>query len=180
MPPKIRLKDVKGARKISLVLLALCALSAIAAFAATIGRETGGLPPASLLLSLSAGCCLILAFVHTWRSTWKFLILLTVSALAFVAFVILHNVFYALWRMSEQIVILHQVLEVLHVGCFLVAIFVCPPAFLVGAGEGAITCFRSALSQATTGRKAAFLAAAICCTALIAGFFAFVAARVIE
>ncbi|HUT31389.1 MAG TPA: hypothetical protein VMX13_16465 [Sedimentisphaerales bacterium] len=180
MPPWIGLKYMKRAGRISLLFLALCGLSAIAAFVTAIGREAGGLPPASMLLCLSAGSCLILAFVHTWRRAWKFLVLLAVSAAAFGGFVILHNVFYALWRMSEQIAVLHQVLEVLHVGCFLVAIFVCPPAFLVGAGGGAIACFGSAFSQVGTGRKAAFIMAAICCIALIVGFFAFMAARVIN
>jgi hypothetical protein len=174
------LKDMKRGRMISLLLLAVSGLSVIAAFVTAIGREAGGLSAASLLLCLSAGCCPILAFVHTWRRARKFMVLLAVSTAGFVGFVIMHNVFYALWRMSDQIVVLHQVLEVLHVGCFLIAIFVCPAGFLVGAGGGAIMCFRTGLSEAKGGRRAAFIMAGICCIALIVGFFAFIAARVID
>ncbi|HUW20288.1 MAG TPA: hypothetical protein VMW16_13400 [Sedimentisphaerales bacterium] len=173
------LKSAKGSRKISLVLLAVCGLSVIAAFIPLIGREGGGLSPAGMLLCLLAGSCLILAFVHTWRRAWKFLVLLAVSAVGFAGFVILHNAFYALGRRSDQIIVLHYLFEVLHAGCFLVAIFVCPAGFLVGAGGGAITCFRTALSEAKSGRKAAFIIVGICCIASIVGFFAFVAARAI-
>ena len=176
----VGLKSLKGSRKISLVLLALCGLSVVAAFVPSIGREVSGLSAASMLLCLSAGSCLILAFVHTWRKAWKFLILLAVSAAGFVGFVILHNAFYALGRLSDQIIVLRYLFEVLHAGCFLIAIFVCPAGFLVGAGGGAITCFGTALLEPRSGRKAAFIAAGICCMALIAGFFAFVAARVID
>ena len=132
-----------------------------------------------MLLCLLAGSCLILAFVHTWRKAWKFLVLLAVSTVGFVGFVILHNAFYALGRLSDQIIVLRYLFEVLHAGCFLVAIFVCPAGFLVGAGGGATTCFRTGLSQARTGRKAAFIMAGICCVALIAGFFTFILTRVI-
>lgn len=176
----IGLKDIKGGRKISLVLLALCGLSVIAAFVPAIGTEAGGLSAAGMLLCLSAGSCLILAFVHTWRKAWKFLVLLAVSAAGFVGFVILHNAFYALGRLSDRIIVLRYLFEVLHAACFLIALLVCPAGFLVGAGAGAIACFATGLSQAKSGRKAAFIAAGICCITLIVGFFTFVAARIID
>jgi len=170
----------KGSRNISLVLLAVCGLAVIGVFIPAIGTDGGGLSPAAMLLCLLAGCCLILAFVHTWRKAWKFLVLLAVSAAGFVVFAILHNAFYALGQLSGRIVVLRYLFEVLHVGCFLIAIFVCPAGFLVGAGGGAILCLGAGLSQAKTARKAALIAAGICCLALIVGFFAFVAARVID
>ena len=179
MKPGLGLKGMKSGRKISLVLLLVCGLSVIAAFIPSIGRDGGGFSAAGVLLCLSAGSCLILAFVHTWRRAWKFLVLLAVSAAGFVGFVILHNAFYALGRLSDQIIVLRQVFEVLHAGCFLIAIFVCPAGFLVGAGGGATTCFRSAILEAKSGRKAAFVMAGICCIVLLAGFFTFIATRVI-
>jgi hypothetical protein len=173
------LKNLKGGRNISLVFLVVCGLSVIAAFMPLIGRDDGGLSPAGMLLCLVAGSCLILAFVHTWRKAWKFLVLLAVSAAGFVGFAVLHNAFYALCQLSDRIVVLRCLFEVLHAGCFLIAIFVCPAGFLVGAGGGALMCFRIALLEAKGSRKAAFITAGICCIALIAGFFALVAARVI-
>ena len=55
------------------------------------------------------------------------------SAAGFFVFVLLHNVFYGLGIEISHIVVLSQSMEVLHVVCFCLAIFVCPIGFLVGA-----------------------------------------------
>ena len=62
----------------------------------------------------------------------KFLILTGASALGLFVFVILHNAFYALSTITGEIFILNYLIEGLQVAFFLMAIPVCPIAFLVG------------------------------------------------
>lgn len=62
----------------------------------------------------------------------KFLLLTGASAMGFFAGVILHNVFYALAIVAKEITVLKYIFEGLHVFFFLVAIPICPIAFLVG------------------------------------------------
>ena len=61
-----------------------------------------------------------------------FLILTGASATGFFAFVILHNAFYALGLIIGQVFFLSYLIESLQIASFLIAIFVCPIAFLVG------------------------------------------------
>lgn len=63
----------------------------------------------------------------------KFLILTGASAAGFFVFVFLHNAFYGLAMLTGQIAVLKYLVEALQVACFLIAIFVCPLGFLVGA-----------------------------------------------
>lgn len=62
----------------------------------------------------------------------KFLILTGGSASGFLVGVLLHNFLYGLGMLVEQIVWLYFLLEVLHVGFFIMAVLVCPLGFLVG------------------------------------------------
>ena len=63
----------------------------------------------------------------------KFLLLTGASALGFFVFVFLHNAFYALAVVSENIIVLKYFFEFLHAMFFIVAVIVCPLGFLVGA-----------------------------------------------
>ena len=63
----------------------------------------------------------------------KFLILTGASAAGFFVFVFLHNAFYGLAMLTGQIAVLKYLVEALQVACFLIALFVCPLGFLVGA-----------------------------------------------
>jgi len=63
----------------------------------------------------------------------KFLLLIGASALGFFVFIFLHNAFYALAVVSENIIVLKYFFEFLHATFFLVAIPICPLGFLVGA-----------------------------------------------
>ena len=63
----------------------------------------------------------------------KFLILTGASATGFFVFVFLHNMFYALGVVTNQIPILSFIMGVFHVVCFIIAIFVCPLGFVIGA-----------------------------------------------
>lgn len=70
----------------------------------------------------------------------KFLILTGASAVGFFVFSVLHNLFYAFGILTEHIIVLKYLMEFLHVASFLIAIFVCPIAFLVGV-VGSIVMF---------------------------------------
>lgn len=62
----------------------------------------------------------------------RFLILTGISATGFFVFVFLHNMFYGLAIIANQIPILSFVMEILHIAFFIIAIFVCPLGFLIG------------------------------------------------
>ena len=62
----------------------------------------------------------------------KFLLLTGASSAGFFLFVLLHNVFYGLGIMTSHITILSRSMDVLNVAFFIIAIVVCPIAFLVG------------------------------------------------
>jgi len=67
------------------------------------------------------------------RKRKKFLMLTGASAAGFFLSVLLHNAFYGLAVITDHITILRYLMEVLHVAFFLIAIFVCPIGFLIGA-----------------------------------------------
>lgn len=80
------------------------------------------------------GLALIFLTLKEKISGWlkKSLILTGASAAGFFIGVFLHNVFYALAIVTEHIIILRYLMEVLHLVFFVVAIFICPFGFLVG------------------------------------------------
>ena len=92
-----------------------------------------------LVLCYVAATAFILALVHTWRSAKRYLILLVASLLGFLLTVVLHNLFYALSEVASEYVGLVQVLGLLEVAFFLVAVLVCPPGALVGAVGAVVT-----------------------------------------
>jgi hypothetical protein len=92
-----------------------------------------------IVLCYLAFVVLAVAPTRTWRKTRRFLILLGASALGFLVFVVLHNAFYALTMLTSHIVALSHVMTAFHVICFVIAIFLCPATFLVGA-VGSIAC----------------------------------------
>ena len=63
----------------------------------------------------------------------NFLILTGISAGGFFVFVLLHNMFYALAIIVEDIVLLKYLAEGLHIASFFIAIIACPLGFLIGA-----------------------------------------------
>ena len=62
----------------------------------------------------------------------RFLILTGSSATGFFVFVFLHNFFYGLGIIVNQIPVLSLMMEVLHAAFFIIAIFVCPLGFVIG------------------------------------------------
>jgi hypothetical protein len=112
-------------RSRTLILLAIAGATAIAATLVGISDN-----PPGILLALAAAVALVLAFVHPWRTSTQFRRLLVTSALGFLLFAVLHNVFEALAGMWEHIAVLNGLLDGLAAAAFLLATLVCPAAFL--------------------------------------------------
>jgi len=119
---------------VTFILLTTCCVSLAGAFIVGISGNWPG-----ILLCYVAATALVLMFVHIWRKVRYFLILLGASVAGFFIFVLLHNVFYGMGVMASDIVVLHGLLEFLHVVCFLIAVILSPAALLVGATGSVIT-----------------------------------------
>ncbi len=63
----------------------------------------------------------------------KYLLLTGISAISFFIFVFLHNVFYGLEVISSNIILLKNLMEILHVAFFIIALLICPLMFLIGS-----------------------------------------------
>lgn len=109
----------------TLLLLVACAV--LAAGAGALGISDN--PPGGTLAYLSA-IALVLAFVHPWRTTRRFLLLTGASVLAFVACAVLSNLLEAAGVGGGEIF-------------FYVAIFLCPAALLVGVVGSVVTLIAS-------------------------------------
>ncbi len=92
-----------------------------------------------IVLCYLATVVLVIAPTRSWRKTKRFLILLGASVIGFFVFVFLHNAFYALTMLTSHIAALSRLMEVFHVTSFVIAVFLCPGTFLVGA-VGSIVC----------------------------------------
>jgi hypothetical protein len=110
-------------RTMTVVFLAACAASAIAAVAVTVSDN-----PPGLLLAFLAAAAFILAFAHPWRTARPFRLLFYGSVLGVVFFAVLHNVFEAMPTAGG----LHSLLQAVSVAAFFLAVFLFPPAFLIG------------------------------------------------
>ena len=115
-------------RKRTSILAALATVLIIVALA--IGVSDNLL---SLALIFIATSLIYIACVYTWRQTKKFLILMGSSLAGFFLFVVLHNVFYGLAITTTDIPVISQFMEFSHVAFFCIAIFACPPGFVIGA-----------------------------------------------
>jgi hypothetical protein len=82
--------------------------------------------------------------VEGWLKT--FFLLTAASAAGVFVFILLHNGFYALATVADQIPLLVPVLEFLHAAFFIVALIVCPLGFLVGAIGNIVLRIRQARS----------------------------------
>ena len=124
-------------RRTTLIFLAVFCLAAIGALVIWLDGNT----PANVL-ALVVSVALVLVFVHPWRRAREFKYLFYASALGFAVFVILHNLFEAGAVAMESVAPLQAIFQVLSVVAFLAAIFVCPPALIIGLGGVLIVVFR--------------------------------------
>ena len=109
-----------------------------------------------VFLSLTAICFLLGLALLILSVRWQertllrtFWILAGASTAGFALGSVLHNVFYALATITEQWSILSGAMEVLEVAFFLIAVLLCPVAFLVGT-VGAIVLIVRGRAPATT------------------------------
>ncbi len=72
----------------------------------------------------------------------KFLILTGASAVGLIVSVLLHNIFYGVSVVVGHITVLKYLAEALHVAFFLIAIPICPLAFLIGVVGSVVLFFR--------------------------------------
>ena len=76
----------------------------------------------------------------------KFLVLTGASSAGFFLSVFLHNAFYALAVVTNNIVVLKYLMVAFNITFFIIAIFVCPLGFLIGA-VGSIILFIKSTSR---------------------------------
>ncbi len=82
---------------------------------------------------------LIIIFKNRIKGKLRFFSLLTgFGAVSVPVFVILHNLFYALTVISENIFLLKTFLESLHVVFFLIAVVAAPLSFIIGSAGSLI------------------------------------------
>lgn len=129
-------EGVQGRKKRKEVLILAGIFCALVISAIVVG-VSDNMP--GIVLCYLVTIVLVVAATRTWRKTKRFLILLGASVIGFFVFVILHNAFYALAMLTEHIVVVSNLMEVLHAVFFIIAIFLCPATFLVGA-VGSIVC----------------------------------------
>ncbi len=86
-----------------------------------------------IVLCFLATIALVLLPVHAWRKAKRFLVLTAAAIVGFFIFVLLHNAFYALAIATSNFAALKYPAEALSIVCFIIAIFICPSAFVVGA-----------------------------------------------
>ena len=73
-----------------------------------------------ILLWFVGMASVIFAFIHHWRKNKSFVILLVASFIGAIVSTVLHNVLEAVGA------------EIIGTGFFLIAVLICPPAFIVG------------------------------------------------
>jgi len=85
------------------------------------------------LLIILGGSLIFFTLRQKVKRKLKYFLLLTgASGAGFFIFVFLHNLFYGLCSITKEVVILSNLLKILEVTFFLLAIVICPIAFLVG------------------------------------------------
>jgi hypothetical protein len=106
-----------GMRRL-IILLTLAILGCVLIAMALILGIDDNLP--GILLCYAGITSITFAFIHHWKKSKNYVILLVASIIGFVVFAILHNVFEAIG------------VEIIGAGFFLIAVFVCPVTFLIG------------------------------------------------
>jgi len=111
-----------------------------------------------LFLSLMGLCFLLglalLVLAARWQARnllWTFWILAGASVAGAALGSVLHNAFYALGIVTDQWPALSTAMEVLEVGFFVLAVLVCPVAFLVGTVGAIVLIVRRRVPAAAAG-----------------------------
>lgn len=123
-------------KELSILAAIFCALVTAAALIGVSDNMPG------IVLCYLATAVPFVALTRTWRRIKRFLILMGASFAGFFVFVLLHNAFYALTIITSHITMLSRLMEGLHVTFFIVAVFICPTGFVVGAAGSAVLFIR--------------------------------------
>lgn len=123
-------------RKIALILLAICGLLAIAASVVGINDNLPG-----ILLAFLAATAFVLAFVHPWRTTRKFIFLLLASILGLALFVILNIIIDTAAQNSVNAGALQDLLQSPAIDAFSIIIVMIIPAAFIVAAVGSVVMF---------------------------------------
>ena len=116
-------------RNKTFILLAICVLLAIAA--AAVGIDDN---PLGILLAFLSATAFVIAFVHPWRTTKKFLFLILASLLGFILFIILNIILDTAAQNPETAGGLPDLLQGPIVNAMSIIIaMICAAAFIVGA-----------------------------------------------
>jgi len=126
----------RSRKELSILAAIFCALVTGAALIGVSDNMPG------IVLCYLATAVPFVALTCTWRKIKRFLILMAASFAGFFVFVLLHNAFYALTIITSHITMLSRLMEGLHVTSFIVAIFICPIGFVVGAAGSAVLFIR--------------------------------------
>ena len=131
-------------RKMTLILLAICGLLAIAAVAVGIDDNLPG-----ILLAFLAATAFVLALVHPWRTSRKFIFLTLASMLGFVLFVILNIILDSVVHDPATSAALQDLIQSpVSNALNLIIAMICPAAFIVGA-VGSVAMFIRSRRQTT-------------------------------
>ena len=86
------------------------------------------------LIFFSLGLWLLLTVRKQKLNPWtkKYLLLTGVGATGIFVCILLHNFFYALAIISQNILALKFIFEILHAGFFLIGVIACPLGFIIG------------------------------------------------
>ena len=139
MDKKTNLPNRKRGWKITLCLLLVCACLLAMVFGSKVGSESGDLSLTEALLAYTATAALVLAFVHRWRKSRKFLILAAASVAGFFVFAVLENLSYALGQMAADASFGRHLGEFFHGFFFCIAILIYPAGVFVGTIGGLVT-----------------------------------------
>jgi predicted MFS family arabinose efflux permease len=123
-------------RKITLILLITGLLFIIAGLIIGIADN----PPGIVVMFVGI-ILLLFAFIHVWRKSKPYLILMLVSFFGGIIFAILHNLFDGLATYWAEVVLIPQILNGLAVGSFIIAVLICPVGIFVGFLGAVLTYF---------------------------------------
>ncbi len=120
----------KLAQKRFLILAAIFCALVVSAILVGVSDNMPG-----IVLCYLATTIPVIALTYTWQEVKKFLLIMGISAGAFIVSVFLHNAISALFDIEEPVF-------------FIMAIFVCPIGFLVGAvGSIVLTIKKSRIAK---------------------------------
>ena len=125
--------DNKEQRSITLSLLSLGIILVIVAFVVGIEDNLLGI----LLLMFGFGS-IVFAFVHSWKTPKKFLILLLVSVIGFIGSVLFHNIFDVFADMNKETMIIHNILNSFSIVFFFLGVIIFPIVALIAIGGSII------------------------------------------